>query len=310
MTDRLGIRALTMQQPYATAMARGVGLYSRRGKAVKFQPEGEWLAIHCGQNSEHLNNKATMDAVRKLWPDCPSDSELKAQQRSIVGIAHFVEGDCNASAVAAADPLLRMYDCSKPVAWRADSALPWPGGSTPYPKGNLQIWHVARSGFSEKGAGAELLARAEAGAAMGGADVKPSLQVGSAGQGAAGGPAGSNEVPLLPSTRPSSARLRLLGARLVALRRSQKDRQAGRHGTGAPRPTLRGGPGLVLGAGPSAWGARALAASTVKLLPTAAIPQPLAHPGGRPRAKVEPAEVKAEGGQPDAEEPPKKRKRK
>eukprot|EP00321_Phaeocystis_globosa_P011064 CAMPEP_0118833118 /NCGR_PEP_ID=MMETSP1162-20130426/42552_1 /TAXON_ID=33656 /ORGANISM="Phaeocystis Sp, Strain CCMP2710" /LENGTH=69 /DNA_ID=CAMNT_0006764757 /DNA_START=76 /DNA_END=282 /DNA_ORIENTATION=- len=69
-----------MQQPYATAMAHGVGLYSRRGKAVKFKPEGEWLAIHCGQNSEHLNNKATMDAVRKLWPDCPSDSELKAQQ--------------------------------------------------------------------------------------------------------------------------------------------------------------------------------------------------------------------------------------
>ena len=68
MTDRLGIRALTMQQPYATAMAHGVGLYSRRGKAVKFKPEGEWLAIHCGQNSEHLNNKATMDAVRKLWP--------------------------------------------------------------------------------------------------------------------------------------------------------------------------------------------------------------------------------------------------
>ena len=213
MTDRLGIRALTMQQPYATAMAHGVGLYSRRGKAVKFKPEGEWLAIHCGQNSEHLNNKATMDAVRKLWPDCPSDAELKAQQRSIVGIAHFVEGDCNASAVAAADPLLRMYDCSKPVAWRADAALPWPGGSTPYPKGNLQIWHVARSGFSEKGAGAELLALAEAGAAMGGADVKPNLQ---------------------PN-----------------------------------------------------------------------------HPGGRPRAKVEvKAEVKAEGGEPDAEEPPKKRKRK
>ena len=192
MTDRLGIRALTMQQPYATAMAHGVGLYSRRGKAVKFKPEGEWLAIHCGQNSEHLNNKATMDAVRKLWPDCPSDVELKAQQRSIVGIAHFVEGDCNASAVAAADPLLRMYDCSKPVAWRADAALPWPGGSTPYPKGNLQIWHVARSGFSEKGAGAELLALAEARAAMGGADVKPNLQVGSAAKGGAGGPAGSN----------------------------------------------------------------------------------------------------------------------
>ena len=106
-----------------------------------------------------------------------------------------------------------MYDCSKPVAWRADAALPWPGGSTPYPKGNLQIWHVARSGFSEKGAGAELLALAEAGAAMGGADVKPNLQ---------------------PN-----------------------------------------------------------------------------HPGGRPRAKVEvKAEVKAEGGEPDAEEPPKKRKRK
>lgn len=159
MADRLGVRALTMQQPFAAAMAHGVGLYSRRGKATKFAPGGEWVAIHCGQNSEHLNNAPLLAAVRKAWPACPSDAELRAQQKCVLGVARFVEGDCDAKAAAKGDFFLSHYDCAKPVAWRADMARPC-ARPLSYPKGQLQVWHLARSGFASKEDAAALAALA------------------------------------------------------------------------------------------------------------------------------------------------------
>ena len=95
-----------------------------------------------------------------MWPECPDEAELRAQQKSIVGVAHFVEGGCDAHSAAASDPLLGMYDCSKPVAWRADDARALPSGAAPYAKGNLQIWHVTKNGFTDACQGAELLALA------------------------------------------------------------------------------------------------------------------------------------------------------
>jgi hypothetical protein len=89
MTD---LRAITMQQPFAAAMVAGQGLYTRRGKPTKFKSGGEWVAVHCGQNSEHLNNTPLMEKVRERWPACPSDEELKQQQRCVLGVAHFVDG--------------------------------------------------------------------------------------------------------------------------------------------------------------------------------------------------------------------------
>ena len=55
--------------------------------------------------------------------------------------------------------------------------MPLPGGATPYPKGNLQIWHTLRSGFAETAAGAELLALADAARSGEGAvEVKPKVE--------------------------------------------------------------------------------------------------------------------------------------
>ena len=71
---RVGCRAITLQQPFAAAMVNGVNVFTRRGKATAFSEEGEWVAIHCGSNAGHLNNKATMENVRKAWPECPSES--------------------------------------------------------------------------------------------------------------------------------------------------------------------------------------------------------------------------------------------
>ena len=93
---RVGMRALTMQQPFAAAMAHGQGLFTRRGKTMKFKEGGEWVAIHCGSNDAHMKNVKLMSEIRAKWPECPSDEALKAGQRSIIGAAHFVEGDVDA----------------------------------------------------------------------------------------------------------------------------------------------------------------------------------------------------------------------
>jgi limonene 1,2-monooxygenase len=38
MADLVGLRAITMQQPFAAAMAAGIGLFTRRGKPIAFAP--------------------------------------------------------------------------------------------------------------------------------------------------------------------------------------------------------------------------------------------------------------------------------
>ena len=154
--QRLGLRAITMQQPFAAAMAAGVGLYTRRGKSTKFAEGGEWIAIHCGQNEEHLKNAALMKEIRRVWPACPTDAALKTGHRSVLGIAHFVDGNCDAKTAAASDTFLANYDCCKPAAWRADSALACDAPMA-YPKGNLQVWHLQTSGFERPSEGALLL---------------------------------------------------------------------------------------------------------------------------------------------------------
>jgi len=80
---KAGMRAITMQQPFASAMVHAQGLFTRRGKPAKFaegNEGGEWIAVHCGGNSEHLKNKALMEAVREKWPGCPSNEDLTKQQ--------------------------------------------------------------------------------------------------------------------------------------------------------------------------------------------------------------------------------------
>ena len=160
---RLGMRAVTMQQPFAAAMAAGIGLFTRRGKPTALAPGGEWVAVHCGQNDEHIRNPQLMREIRAAWPACPSDAALRAGQRSILGLAHFVDGACDARAAAAKDRFLALYDCSKPVAWRADAARAC-AAPLPYPKGNLQLWHLQREGFTTASDGALLLQLAPAAA--------------------------------------------------------------------------------------------------------------------------------------------------
>ena len=159
-TDRLGIRAITMQQPFAAAMVAGEGLYTRRGRSVAFgkgvatacadeATGGEWVAVHCGRNDVHIRNKSLMAAVRKHWPACPSDEELRRGQACLLGVVRIVDGGVDMKRDPGANSCfyLARYDCSKPYAWRADCgrALPAP---IPYPRGQVQVWHIKRGGFT------------------------------------------------------------------------------------------------------------------------------------------------------------------
>ena len=131
--ERAGVRAITMQQPYAWAMAAGYGLYTRRGRATRFREGRECVAI---------------PAVRRRWPQCPSDGELRGMQRCIIGAARFVDGSVSATndADAKNDWFLSHYDCSKTVAWRADRAL-LTTTALQYPRGQVQVWHLKHAGF-------------------------------------------------------------------------------------------------------------------------------------------------------------------
>jgi len=47
---------------------------------------------------------------------------------------------------------LQRYDCTKSTAWSANKAVPVSGtGAVPYPKGNLQVWHLYAEGFTNQG---------------------------------------------------------------------------------------------------------------------------------------------------------------
>jgi hypothetical protein len=154
---RIGIRAITMQQPFAAAMVYGQGLFTRRGKPVSFG-DGEWLAIHCGANDTHLKNESLMDEVRAHWPDCPSDEDLKAAQKHLIGMANFVETVDSTSKEAKGDFFVAHYpECSKKFAWKASGAVPCKL-PVQYPKGQVQIWHVCEEGFGEDDGQKRLLA--------------------------------------------------------------------------------------------------------------------------------------------------------
>ncbi len=121
MSDELNCRAITLQQPYAAAMAYGVCRFTRRGKVTRFAEGGEWIAIHCGMNDEHLKNREAMTAIRAIWPACPSDVELRAGMKHVLGFARFVQGDVPAASDGPkACSFMQQYTCSKPFMWRTD----------------------------------------------------------------------------------------------------------------------------------------------------------------------------------------------
>ena len=89
----------------------------------------------------------------------------------MLGVARFVDGSVKASTAERSDVFLQRYDCTKPVCWRADAARACVQ-PIPYPKGQLQVWHLTRGGFTGKhtDAAAILALASETGGATGAAD--------------------------------------------------------------------------------------------------------------------------------------------
>mmetsp|Transcript_14197 Transcript_14197/g.16462 ORF Transcript_14197/g.16462 Transcript_14197/m.16462 type:complete len:243 (+) Transcript_14197:242-970(+) len=147
MREKTGVRAITLQQPYAAAVASGVCNYSRRGKETKFANDSEWVAIHCGSNNVHLKNQKAMAAIRITWPECPSDEELCASQKHILGFARFIGCVPANSEGPKTCPFMKEYQCSKAFCWEANAGVPLKNPIS-YPKGNLQIWNLYDDGFT------------------------------------------------------------------------------------------------------------------------------------------------------------------
>ena len=87
----------------------------------------------------------------------------------------MVQGDCIAKEVSKVDFFLKSYECSKAAAWRADAA----SATTkplPYPKGNLQVWHLTKGGFGD-GGGADAESIMALAKAKGGAAKKEAVKV-------------------------------------------------------------------------------------------------------------------------------------
>lgn len=71
------MRALTVRQPWASAIVAGVKPVENRSRRLGASP-GEWIAIHAAK-AEH----ADAGACRRLWPACPPVVPMGA----IVGLA-------------------------------------------------------------------------------------------------------------------------------------------------------------------------------------------------------------------------------
>lgn len=63
------MRALTLLQPYASAIAFGGKDWENRPQPVPATiPTGSWIALHAGSR---WWEKTTIDSIRQVWPDCP-----------------------------------------------------------------------------------------------------------------------------------------------------------------------------------------------------------------------------------------------
>lgn len=133
MTAPLVLRGLTIQQPWATAIALG----PKRIENRKWRPHrrlidrGLWLAIHAGRKWD--NDGA--EYVTRVWPHCPP-REFHVMS-AVIAIARVVRA-------VQVDEYDRRRDpwANGPFCWELDdvAALPW---SMPA-YGHLSLWELPK----------------------------------------------------------------------------------------------------------------------------------------------------------------------
>jgi hypothetical protein len=79
------MRALTVKQPWASAIAMGAKPLENRPKHMGIPADGEWIAIHAGLGWHEM-----ADRVYQLAPDLPARADLPFGR--IVALAYLLPG--------------------------------------------------------------------------------------------------------------------------------------------------------------------------------------------------------------------------
>jgi len=103
--ERGEIRALTVLQPFASALMFGPKDPENRFQRLHLPEGGIWVAIHAGLRLYPANEAG----IREVWPECPAFKDMV--RGSILGLRHLKE--------------IRRYDPSQDAELRDD---PWATG--------------------------------------------------------------------------------------------------------------------------------------------------------------------------------------
>ena len=86
-----GLRALTVKQPFASAIMSGVKQEELRGtKIFNVPPLGLWVALHAGKGGVDAALIEHAQAVRSQWQGMPEESTLP--KGAILGFMHVSKG--------------------------------------------------------------------------------------------------------------------------------------------------------------------------------------------------------------------------
>ena len=91
--DQLDIRALSMKQPYASAILSGGKRAENRPRKLGIRPGGEWLLLHASRGFYWTREdweRWGLDLLWETWADAPG--ERGAYERGVIlGVIHVVE---------------------------------------------------------------------------------------------------------------------------------------------------------------------------------------------------------------------------
>ena len=133
------IRAITVRQPWAGAIAQGPKRVENRTWRVAVPEQGRLLAIHAGSTYDRLTPEAWED-YRLWWPEAPKHRGLV--QGQVVGVA-LLTGIEAAPVQSTRDGLPPWCVPSSPEKtnywWRLDAVMPVDGPRLP---GKLGLWQL------------------------------------------------------------------------------------------------------------------------------------------------------------------------
>ena len=127
------MRALTLRQPYASAIVEGPKRVENRPWPVPSTvPLPAIIAVHAGAAAWPTA------PVRQLWPDCPPAAQLP--RRAILGAMRVVRVSNHHRGQ---DPALRSPWATGPYCWVIDRVWTLPA-PLPVLRGHLGLWHLAK----------------------------------------------------------------------------------------------------------------------------------------------------------------------